>query len=486
MQTDARVAYLVLPALWALTFVFIIQWVDSSRDALLLLLEAIFCVLVYLNVQRLGVTAALHLVIGSLCVYQTAVLELNRDLTHIGSVWFLVPPLYAAVFGKRQHVATWAPISLLCILVAAFRASPLDPLWQHPLTLVNLLGALVVITICSFVLLRDRQRREATLEQALASAQNAERSKAQLLSVLSHELRTPLTAVAGAAELLADTPLSREQKARLQALRRGAQSMSEVLGNVLNLSRLESGHRQPGQQQVDIAETTENLLEGFRSEASTAGCQILIDIAPAMPVLWSGDVGCAQQVMRNLVSNAIKHTPNGWVRVAISAGDGLHIRVEDTGSGIEEDRLERIFEPYAQGASVDAVSGSGVGLGLAIVARIVELLDGSVSIASSPGVGTAFDVRLPFTALDAERRYSNRVRPPATGVRLRADSSPGAPGWLAAWAAAWQEHWQQQEAAVQAQARLLLSDWSGAEPAPTLLTAAGLSMWLTDQAERSA
>ncbi len=442
--------YLLIPLVLGAVFVLVILLADTTRNAMLLLVEVVFALLVQLNISRLGRTAAIHLLVASLCVYQLIVMELNRDLTHIGVVWFLVPPVYVALFGRKQHVFVWGPLCLLAIFWVAHRAPPEDLLWQHPLTLINLSAVSIMLSLCAYYVLANRDTREHSMREALATAQSAEQARARFLAIMSHELRTPLMTISNAADLLDSDGLTDKQRSMRTAIRQGSDALVKLFNHVLDLARMEAGQFVLREEQFDLLELSEDVCRWMVNDAALRGNRLLLDLSPELPRYWYGDATQLRQIPVNLLSNAIKNTEDGWLLVRLrqesAPSRGLTVEVSDTGVGMSREQLEQIFEPYTQlkeaeaGSAVGALVGSG--LGLSIVKALLVTMGGDIETTSEPGQGTSFRFRLPFEQRLSERIGDHFALPERWRSQKSLCSVNSRQPWCQQWLQNWQEYWQ--------------------------------------------
>ncbi len=247
-----------------------------------------------------------------------------------------------------------------------------------------------------------------------ADAQTANRMKDEFLAVLSHELRTPLNAIVGYSRLLRGNILSGEKASRgLETLERNATWLTQIVEDVLDVSRIVSGKIRLDVQPVELPLIVDNAVATIQPAADAKGVQVQAAIDPRVgPV--SGDPSRLQQVVWNLVSNAVKFTPrNGCVQVGLDAVNShVEIVVTDTGIGIRPDFLPYVFERFRQAEAGTTRKTGGLGLGLAIVRHIVEMHGGTVEAASEgEGRGATFRVRLPAMVARSERIETRREHP---------------------------------------------------------------------------
>jgi signal transduction histidine kinase/ActR/RegA family two-component response regulator len=236
-------------------------------------------------------------------------------------------------------------------------------------------------------------------------AEEANHLKDEFLATVSHELRTPLNAVLGWARLLGSTQLPPDRaKHAIAIIERNASALAHIIDDLLDVSRIVAGTLRLAPQPVDLVAVTQAALEVVRPSAVARNVQLAF--SPDLPAIQavSGDAGRLQQVIWNLLANAIKFTPDGG-RVAVfieRLTDDMEVRVVDTGQGISPDLLPHVFERFRQADDATTRRHTGLGLGLAIVRQLVELHGGTVHAASEGvGRGATFTVRLPIAAGEA-------------------------------------------------------------------------------------
>ena len=238
------------------------------------------------------------------------------------------------------------------------------------------------------------------LEQARERASDAEQHKSEFLSVMSHEIRTPLNAILGLIELLMRGDVEDEGKmSHLAYMEFAGKHLQGLLTDVLDLERLGSGKAEPHPLQFEVRELLKRVVNGFENRAVSTGNRLVLDVRSQVPVKLVGDVGWITQMLNNLLANALKFTSDGTVSCQVSwVGDAFVLAVNDTGRGIPTEDLERILEPFEQSRREQLnVMSQGVGLGLAITKRLIELHGGTFSVESTLGVGSTFTISLPLT-----------------------------------------------------------------------------------------
>lgn len=275
----------------------------------------------------------------------------------------------------------------------------------------------------------DRRRAERALADARDEALRAAEAKSEFLATMSHEIRTPMYGVIGTLDLLRLTDLDREQRDLVRVMHDSARGLVEIINEVLDFSKLEAGKVQLADDPFCLRDVVESVAELLGPEARQKGLRLATHVAGEIPERVLGDAGRLRQVLLNLVGNAVKFTDHGDVvlRVTADAADGartrVHIEVIDTGPGIPRDRLEEIFQPFAQVQAARVGAQAGTGLGLAISQRLVEAMDGTIHCTSAEGVGTTLSVRLPLRPAAAPPPRPNGAR--LTGLAVALDLRPG-------------------------------------------------------------
>jgi signal transduction histidine kinase/ActR/RegA family two-component response regulator len=271
--------------------------------------------------------------------------------------------------------------------------------------------------------------RELLLErerEARAAAEQASLIKDEFLATLSHELRTPLNAIVGWSNLLLSGTLEGEKLTRaLESIERNARSQTRLIDDLLDVSAIISGKMRLEVRPFRLPAVIEAALDAVRPAAEARGVHLEAACDPEIgPV--AGDADRVQQIVWNLLSNAVKFTPSGGAVWVVAERDDHHARiiVTDTGRGIAPDFLEHVFEPFRQADGSTTRATGGLGLGLAIVRRLVELHGGRV-IAQSEGIGhgAQFTVEIPLDVLEPERRAhhepeEDRLRLSLDGLRV--------------------------------------------------------------------
>ncbi|NKE68832.1 hypothetical protein RAMLITH_23695 [Ramlibacter sp. RBP-2] len=237
------------------------------------------------------------------------------------------------------------------------------------------------------------------LEVATARAQAADRVKSAFLATMSHELRTPLNSIIGfTAILLQDLagPLNAEQRKQLEMVRNSSRHLLGLINDVLDISRIEAGELKVQREPVDLSEAIDAAVAVVRPLAERKQLGLVVSVAPQVHAVL-GDRRRVQQILLNLLGNAVKFTAAGEIRISADLQHGRAcVRVADTGVGIAADDLAQLFTPFRQVDTGLAREQEGSGLGLAICRRLAELMDGSMAASSEPGRGSVFTLTLPL------------------------------------------------------------------------------------------
>jgi len=236
---------------------------------------------------------------------------------------------------------------------------------------------------------------EARLGEALARAEESGRAKDEFLAIMSHEIRTPLNGVLGMAQALERGDLSDIQRSQLGMITTAGGSLMTILNDLLDLSKIGAGRVDLEDGVIDIEALTASV-DAFTPLLQDKDVLLSVAVAPQARGHWSGDPTRVRQVLHNLVSNAVKFTDHGAIRVDISHdGEALVLVVEDTGIGISGDRLSQVFEPFVQADASTTRRFGGSGLGLTICRDLVALMRGTIDLVSTEGTGSRFTLRLP-------------------------------------------------------------------------------------------
>jgi DNA-binding response OmpR family regulator len=269
-------------------------------------------------------------------------------------------------------------------------------------------------------LLADLEAKNAELEEARARAEAATRAKSEFLAHMSHEIRTPLGALIGAADLLELTGLSDDQRRYVEILRHGGDHLLAIVNDILDLSKLEAGSLTLERAPFDLRRLIARLLEAEALRARDKGLALVSWLPGEGPWPVVGDAHRLSQVLQNLLANAIKFTPHGEVSLTVEPaplGEGppgaMRFSVADTGIGLNEAKLESIFEAFSQADSATTRQYGGTGLGLAICRRLVQAMGGRIWAERRPAGGSVFRFTVALPDADAAERLIETAAPPA-------------------------------------------------------------------------
>ncbi|MYM71956.1 response regulator [Duganella sp. FT134W] len=245
------------------------------------------------------------------------------------------------------------------------------------------------------------RQSESSLIAARDLAEAASRAKSEFVANMSHEIRTPLNAVLGMAHLLGNTTLSGEQHKYVEMIRSSGHSLLSILNDVLDFSKIEAGRMELAPAPFHLSAMLEAVAAIMTVNAGEKDLELAIGVEPGVPQALVGDGHRLQQVLVNLVGNAIKFTEKGSVSVLVELAQApatLRFTVRDSGIGIPADRLTQLFAPFSQADASMTRRFGGTGLGLAISRRLAALMSGDIDVRSTPGVGSEFILTVPLQA----------------------------------------------------------------------------------------
>ena len=247
------------------------------------------------------------------------------------------------------------------------------------------------------------QERTEELRLARDAAEAANKAKSVFLANMSHELRTPLNAILGFSQLMVrDTSLRESQRESLDIINNSGKHLLNLINDVLEIAKIEAGKVQLELSNFDLHEMVREVADMMMLRARQKGLQLELDQSSEFPRFIKGDEARLRQILVNLVSNAVKFTSEGSVTMRLAVMEDAHhhllIEIEDTGPGISESDQQRLFKPFVQLPAGSAKGGTG--LGLSIVSQFVQMMEGRITVESTPGKGSLFRVELPLQEAD--------------------------------------------------------------------------------------
>ena len=286
---------------------------------------------------------------------------------------------------------------------------------------------------------RRVEQRTRELTDAKFAAEAANHAKSEFLANMSHEIRTPMNGIIGVVDLMRQLDLTPRTREYADVIASSAEGLLRIIDDVLDFSKSEAGKLSLDAVDFRLADTLKRVIDLLAPRAAAEGIELRLELADELPAWCRGDPARLQQVLLNLVGNAIKFTPKGWVSVgAAPAGSGaggspaIRFRVRDTGIGIPPEAQSRLFEPFTQADSSTTRRFGGTGLGLAISRRIIELAGGEIGVESTPGAGSTFWFTLPLAPVEEpaprpplpRRAAAPGGRPPGSYRILLAEDEP--------------------------------------------------------------
>lgn len=320
---------------------------------------------------------------------------------HFPYIFYFPATLFTALFSGLGPA--WMGIGICAVVTAVWILPPIGSLaLSDPIDLVGLAAFIVTDGIIAWIgashrdLIEQSERQGAELAVQRQEAEAANRAKDDFLAILSHELRTPLTTIVAGVRVLHQIGSPEARAAQIRdAIERQADQLTKLVDDLLDVKRIVSGPVVLERQPCDLAKAVDDFIAAWNGLGRLKDHLLFVD---AEPVWVNGDPARLQQIVDNLMSNAVKYTPAGGsisVSVKHEAEEAI-LRVHDTGIGISPDLLPRLFELFVQGDPGSARVRTGLGIGLAVVHRLVELHGGTVKASSDgPGTGSVFTVRLP-------------------------------------------------------------------------------------------
>jgi two-component system, sensor histidine kinase len=349
----------------------------------------------------LGSTCALGLIWSAVGVLLWVVGTPTVKFASVGALFAVMIHAQCFCFRSRTALLLMGGPAAAALITLPLLLRDNSPTSVFTLTAVYIL-AVVYVTVAALTNLRTVTGER----EARAEAEAANQAKSAFLAMMSHELRTPMNGIIGMAHALRQAPLDPRAAGQVDMLVRSGESLMSILNDLLDIAKVEAGKLDLENESFSLRDLARGVHELWTETASSKGVKLICDLDPGLPDWARGDPTRTRQVIQNLISNALKFTDRGLVRLSVrprQAGDpaqGVEITVSDTGIGMTPEQRSRLFRAFTQADGSTARRFGGTGLGLAICRQLVNLMGGEIGVESTPGSGSTFRVVLPLRPAD--------------------------------------------------------------------------------------
>lgn len=349
--------------------------------------------------------------------------------TNFESVWA------AGTFDTLKKLAVEQVNPKLSIISAALDTEGVKIYAQQrwTLTLTALSMILATLGAVAFIMIPLGRRVDAAQTALLGSnaeltvaveiSKNAERAKSEFLANMSHEIRTPMNGVLGMAEILGKTDMDTRQRKFVDVIIKSGNALLTIINDILDFSKIDAGQLTLDLEPFVLVEAVEDVATLMSARVSEKDIELIVRVDPQLPEMYLGDVGRIRQILTNLIGNAVKFTEVGHVLVNISGqlkGGAAHLNmaITDTGIGIPQDKLDSVFKQFSQVDASSTRRHEGTGLGLAIASKLTNLMDGTIGVTSTVGVGTTFTATLIMQVHEGARKMDKQLPSDLSGSRV--------------------------------------------------------------------